>query len=107
MICKQKLNKNMDALGFRESYNGTDYIRTAVAMVDAERSAMMCKDIYPGLAKATGMTPARIERSMRTAISAAMQSPTWERAWREMGGWGAPTNSEVIRRLARESAHEN
>lgn len=104
MICNQKLNKNMDALGFRESCSGTEMIRAGVAMVDAQRSAMMCKDIYPALAKAAGTTPARVERAMRAAISAAMRSPSWDSAWREIGGWGHPTNSEMLRRLARESA---
>ena len=103
MICKNKLNKNMDALGFRESMPGTEMVRMAVGIVDRERTAMMCKEIYPGIAKATGRTPAAVERGMRTAIEAAMRSPAWESAWREMGGWGRPTNSEVIRRLARDS----
>lgn len=107
MICNQKLNKNLDALGFRESYTGTDYIRAAVAMVEAQRDVMMSKDIYPALARAGGRTPASVERSIRTAISAAMESPTWDFSWREMGGWGRPTNSELIHRLARESADEN
>lgn len=103
MICKSKLNKNMDTLGFKASLPGTEYIRMGIQMVDEQRNAMMCKEIYPGIAKATGRTPAAIERSMRTAIDAAMRSPTWESAWREMGGWGHPTNAEVIRRLVRES----
>jgi len=103
MICKSKLNRNMDALGFKESLPGTEYIRTACSMVDANRSAMMCKEIYPGIAKAAGRSPAAIERGMRTAIEAAMRSPTWETSWREMGGWGHPSNAEVIRRLVRES----
>ena len=103
MICKKKLNRNMDALGFRESHPGTEYIRMAVQMVDKQRDSMMCKEIYPGIAKATGRTPGAIERGMRIAIDAAMRSPMWENEWREMGGWGHPTNAEVIRRLARES----
>ena len=107
MICKQKLNKNLDNLGFRESTPGTEYIRMGIQMVDERRTAMMCKEIYPGIAKAAGRTPAAIERCMRTAINAAMESPTWETAWRDMGGWGRPTNSELMHRLARESAYED
>lgn len=103
MICKSKLNKNLDALGFRESTPGTDYIRMACEIVDKQRDAMMCKEIYPGIAKAVGRTPAAVERCMRSAIEVAMRSPAWEIAWRELGGWGHPTNGEVIRRLARES----
>ena len=103
MICKKKLNECMDNLGFRESTPGTDFIRMGCDMVDKQRNAMLTKEIYPGIARATGRTPAAVERSMRTAIDAAMRSPTWESAWQQMGGWGHPTNNEVIRRLVREA----
>ena len=102
MICKQKLYSTMDRLGFRESTPGTRHIRAAVEIVDRDRAAMMCKDIYPTLARENRKTPAAIERSMRTAIGKAMSSPTWDYEWREIGGWNFPSNSEVIRRLARE-----
>lgn len=102
MICKKKLYDTMDKLGFSEKTPGTQHIRAAVSIVDQDRRAMMCKDIYPTIAKANGKTSAAIERSMRTAISKAMNSPTWEHEWREIGGWNFPSNSEVILRLARE-----
>lgn len=102
MICKQKLYKTMDRLGYKECTKGTAYIRAAVAMVDAERSAMMCSEIYPGIARAHGDTPTRVERAMRAATAAAQRNPAWDREWRELGGWDQPSNSEVIRRLARE-----
>lgn len=107
MICKQKLYKTMDNLGFAEALPGTEYIRAGVAMVDAKRSAMMCKDIYPALSKAANTSPAAIERAMRTAISRATRSPNWEYEWRSIGGWNQPSNSEVIRRLARECSVED
>lgn len=102
MICNKKLNETLNRLGYCEVTSGTDYIRAGVAMVDAERKAMMCKDIYPALAKAAGTTSSRVERAMRAATAKAMRSPEWEKEWREIGGWSHPTNGEVIRRLARE-----
>ena len=103
MIDKQKMNRNLDALGFKESTPGTEYIRMGIQMVDENRQAMMCKEIYPGIARATGRTAGSIERAMRTAVDAAARSPHFNEAWAEMGGWGHPTNGEIIRRLARES----
>ena len=102
MICKKKLNEAMDRLGYSEANSGTEFTRAGVAMVEANRRAMMCKDIYPALAKAAGTTPTRVERCMRHATERAMRSPMWEHEWRELGGWNHPTNSEVLRRLARE-----
>lgn len=107
MICKSKLQRAMDGLGYRESSIGTEYIRAAVGMVDAERTVMMCKDVYPAIARAAGTTPARVERCIRSATDAASRSPMWDKEWREMGGWGHPTNNELIRRLARECRVED
>ena len=107
MICRQKLYRTMDELGYREAMKGTEYIRLGVEMVDKDRRAMMCKDIYPGIAKATGDSPVRIERAMRAATAAAQRNPLWSMSWREIGGWNDPTNAEVIRRLARECQSEN
>lgn len=99
MICEKKLYRVMDDLGFRESNSGTEMIRQAVRIVDANRSAMMCKDVYPAIAG--GMNISRVERAMRAAIAAAQRSPGWSDGWAELGGWGYPTVSEMIRRLAR------
>lgn len=102
MYCRKKCNEMLDNLGFKEGYRGTDYIRAGVAMVCAQRSLSMTKDLYPALARATETSPAAVERSIRTAVNAAMDSPMWEDEWRRLGGWDHPTNNEVIRRLARE-----
>lgn len=102
-----KLNKMLDSLGFRESSAGTNDIRRAVGIVEDNDAALMCKDVYPVLADGDRAEMARIERRMRGAIATAMKSPVWDEAWREMGGWGTPTNSELIRRLAREMRDED
>ena len=41
MYCRKKCNELMDGLGFKESYRGTDYFRTGVAMVCAKRNISM------------------------------------------------------------------
>lgn len=107
MIDKQKLYKAMDGLGYRESLKGTEFIRQAAVIMATDRRAMMTKDVYPAIARAAGISPARVERAMRTATGAAMRSPGWGEAWRELGGWNHPTNAEVCARLARECDDEN
>ena len=102
MYCRKKCSQMLDNLGFKEAYRGTEYVRMGVEMVLANRAASMTKDIYPTLAKATDSTPASVERSMRTALRAAFDSPGWDEEWRRLGGWDYPTNNEVLRRLARE-----
>ena len=102
MYCRKKCNEMLDNLGFKESYRGTDYLRAGIAMVCARRDLSMTKDIYPALARAAERSPAAIERSIRSALRAAMDSPVWEGEWRRLGGWDDPTNSEVMRRIARE-----
>lgn len=107
MICRQKLIKTMDGLGYRESLKGTDFIRQAAVIMAADRRAMMTKDVYPAIARAAGISPARVERAMRAATGVAMRSPGWGEAWRELGGWNHPTNAELCARLARECDDEN
>lgn len=92
----------MDQLGYAESTIGTRYIRTAVQIVTHEMRPMMCKHVYPGVAKEYGVTPAEVERAIRNATEKAQGSPMWDFEWKELGGWNKPTNSEVIMRLARE-----
>lgn len=98
----QKLYRIMNGLGFAESTIGTKYIREAVEIAAGLDRAMMTKHIYPAIAKAHGEKPNAIERAIRTAINKATRSPMWDWAWREIGGWNEPTNSEVIMRLVRE-----
>lgn len=99
MINEQKLRKTMDNLGFAERHAGTAAIRAAVTMCDAQRDIAMTKELYPALAKATGAeTAGRIERNMRHAIASARSS--CEDRWLDWMGFAAPTNCEVIRRLA-------
>lgn len=101
-ISLQRLYRIMNGLGFAESTIGTKYIREAVEIAANLDRVMMTKHIYPAIGKAHGEPAAAVERAMRTAISKATRSPMWDWAWREIGGWNEPTNSEVIMRLCRE-----
>lgn len=102
MIDRKKLIRTMDSLGYRESMKGTSYFREAIMLLDANPRSSMYYDIYPGVAAAVGATPARVERAMRAATEVAMESPTWDETWKELGGWGEPTSREIVFRLARE-----
>ena len=97
--------RTMDRLGFAESTQGTQYIRDAVDIASGQYRTMMCKDVYPAIAKKYGITPAAAERAIRTAIDCAQHSPVWAFHWKEIGGWGQPSNSEVIMRLLREARY--
>lgn len=102
MIKHQTLIRMMNSLGFAESTPGTQYIRDAVEIAAGMDRAMMTKHIYPQIAKKYGITNVAAERAIRTAIAKATRSPSWDWNWKEIGGWGDPSNSEVIMRLLRE-----
>lgn len=106
MVKTQKMIRMMDRLGFAESTSGTKYIREAVGIAAGLERAMMCKDIYPEIAKRHNVTAASVERAMRAAIDKATRSPNWDWNWKEIGGWGRPCNSEVVLRLLRECREE-
>ena len=103
-IYRQKVIRQMDSMGYAESTIGTRMIRDAVELVAENSRAMFCKDVYPALATKYGCKPADVERAMRTATTKARRSPSWDFAWRHLGGFNTPTNSEVVWRLVRECA---
>ena len=109
MIDRRKLDDTMDELSFAESLSGTPLIRAAVAMVDAQRDIAMTKELYPGLAKAHGITAAAVERRMRNAIVNAVECcdhVETSLAWRRFIGGQSPTVGEVVTRLARRCSFE-
>lgn len=107
MIHERKLQLLMDGLGFRERDCGTDLVRQGVRIMDADPTARMMKEVYPVIGEAARMNYRQVERNMRGAVQAAMRSPTWGVTWQGIGGWGRPSNCELLRRLARESAIED
>ena len=106
-INEKKLTKALDDLGFQKSHVGTEYIKAGARIMAKDRNAMVCKDVYPTLGGGTRSGFSRVERSMRDALQAAMRNPNWHSVWTGMGGWGKPTNKELLHRLARECSDED
>ena len=86
MVAMQKLIRTMDRLGYAESTIGTKYLREAVEIAEGLTRLMVCKDVYPEVAKRNGVSPANVERAIRTATEKATRSPSWDFNWREIGG---------------------
>lgn len=106
-IDEKLLDQKMLWLGFRENMTGTQLLRSAVEVY--EPGMALTKDIYPALAKAYGMRPEAIERSMRSAIDKAMDSAHPD-TYKECFGWmmgRKPMVSEFIARMARVCAYED
>ncbi len=92
----------MRQLGHRESLLGTGYIRTALDLY--EPGMAITKELYPGIARAHGTSPARVERAIRNSIETAWGRSSGEAALRFFaddvdGGW--PSNGEYIAVMAR------
>lgn len=78
---KYIVTKAMLQLGFTPAYNGFFFLRDAVltARRDPEALTLITKLLYAPLAKAYGVTPQNIEKSIRKAADAV---------WRRNGGKG-------------------
>ena len=97
----------MHALGIPAHIKGYQFLRTAIikAVNDPEIINYVTKSLYPGVAKAHGTTPSRVERAIRHAIEVA-----WDRGdvdtLNSYFGYtisrqrGKPTNSEFIAMIA-------
>ena len=97
----------MHALGIPAHIKGYQFLRTAIikAVNDPEIINYITKSLYPGVAKAHGTTPSRVERAIRHAIEVA-----WDRGdvdtLNSYFGYtisrqrGKPTNSEFIAMIA-------
>lgn len=110
MIDSRKLDNLMDELSFPEGLSGTEMIRRAVERIDAERGISMTKELYPALAKAAGINAGQVERNIRSAISNAIDCCDWaetQLAWQGFMRGQAPTNREVLCRLARRCRVED
>lgn len=99
---RRKLDRYLTALGYEERFEGTQDIRDAVQIVSDNPRASFGGEVYPTIADAVGGDPKQVERRIRAATNAAIQSPVWNAAWRGLAGTARPTNREVILRLARE-----
>lgn len=104
MINEQKLDDILLELGHDDFNLGTAYIRQAVK--DYRPGIAMTKELYPGLARAVGSSPARVERMMRHSIEKAWARNDFQGQLKYFG-WsvdpdrGRPTVGEYVARLAR------
>lgn len=64
------------SLGFATHVKGFQYLKTALPMINADRSLLgyITKELYPSVARAHSTTPSRVERGIRHSIEIA-----WER----------------------------
>lgn len=89
----------LDGLGFDPSHKGYGYLLIAAEMTDSE---MITKDIYPDIAKRNKTTASAVERSIRSAVSAAWSHGGLKRFARYID-WKSekrPTNRELLSALA-------
>ena len=110
MVDERRLDDMMERLSFAESLAGTDLLRRAVVLMEANRGMSITKELYPALAKATGRTATQVERNMRHAISNAVRCCDWVETrveWQSFIGGQTPTVSEVVARLARRCSIAN
>ena len=103
-----KLRAMLDALGV-PPHPGRECLARAVALVwrDRRRLRGLRKDLYPELARRTGLSPAQVERAIRHVIGVAWRDGDIEQQHRLFGDTidarrGQPTGSEMIAQLAEE-----
>ena len=104
----KRLTGLMDALGVPR-HPGRECLALAVTLAwhDAGRVASLKNDIYPEVARQTGLTVAQVERALRHAIDAAWRNGAIEHQHRIFGDTidarrGKPTCGEMIAQLAEE-----
>ena len=93
-------------LGIPTKLNGYGYLREAIPLMAQDPEQSVTKELYPAVAKLFHCESKNVERSIRSAISAAW-SRRDERIWRQFfspdasGEVPRPTNAEFISRLAK------
>lgn len=99
-----KIDSLLKELGHPENLDGTRLLRLSA---DIYHPGMrMTKELYPALAKATGSTPTRVERSMRHSIETAWLRSPADVQMRWFGNsinpnTGKPTVGEYVATIAR------
>ena len=106
-MSKSKAIEMLDRMGFDPHLAGTEYTQEAVAYMMAKSGASMTHDVYPAIAAARDISWKSVERAMRYALRTAEDNPSFRRCWDEMGGWRAPTNGALVRRMARWARDED
>lgn len=104
----ERLRMLLDALGVPE-HPGRDCLARAVALVwhDRRRLHAMKHELYPAIARRTGMKASQVERAIRHVIDEAWRTGDIEQQHRIFGDTidarrGKPTSGEMIAQLAEE-----
>ena len=86
--------------------SGCKYLREGIAVAYFRPSSLdaVTKLLYPEIARRTGSTPERVERSIRCAVDAVWKRGGSEPIRKLIGPYlrGRPTNGEIIAAAARE-----
>ncbi len=104
MVNEEKLDNLLLEMGHNDFNRGTAQIRIAVKIYTPGMS--ITRELYPGVAKATGSDPRRVERNMRHSIECAFDRCPMEVQLRYFGNSvhpakGRPTVGEYITRIHR------
>lgn len=93
------------ALGVPAKLSGYNYLRIGIPLAAKQPDQSVTKELYPRIAAQFVCDPKNVERSIRSAITAAWLNRD-ERIWRlyfppdAAGNVAKPTNAEFIKRLA-------
>lgn len=98
-----KIDTALKELGHPENQLGTGYLRLACR--EWYPGIMLTKELYPGIAKAVGSTPSRVERAMRHSIETAWMRSPLDTQLRYFGNTidpqrGKPTVGEYVATVA-------
>lgn len=102
---KSQVSNLLLALGIPTKLRGYAYLREAVLLMAARPGQSITKELYPTVGELCGTTAMHVERSVRSAITAAWERRD-ERLWGlyfppdSAGNLARPTNAAFISRLA-------
>lgn len=102
-IADMYLTAEFARLGFKRNHLGYAYLKDAVMFCYFDSSSLHGKInsiLYPKIAQKHNVSPASVERSLRTVIGYAYNNPGSHKQFKEfLGSADCPTNSEVIAAL--------
>ena len=104
---KDQVAQMLHALSVPTKLNGYAYLKQAVLKMAVSPGLPLIKELYPAVADTFGCSCAQVERSIRSAISAAWEKRD-EALWRKYlrvessQQLHRPTNSELITHLAEQ-----
>jgi DNA-binding response OmpR family regulator len=102
---KSYISNLLLTLGIPTKLKGYGYLREAVQLMAKDPDQSVTKELYPAVAEVCGGAAVHVERSVRSAISAAWERKD-EELWRQYfpadgdGFIHRPTNASFITRLA-------